>query len=318
MSCVSRMSQSLKRSSKSKRSLLWKRRVFWLLLSMDSLLQILPLLFQNECHSNPWHAASFRAEDVWDIAFYPLAAVSQDPYCSKDGITSSTLHLILQGTATLICSNFHSTMAIWFNVIMYCIIARLHFVSEELRRTRYALESQVFFWWRVPAVATNDANDIWCDLATVQDQAGAWKTHCNHGCFIEGLELFDNRMFKRGTSVWSISSSMVHDKHHFFWLPIKAIWSVAKHNEFYPLLVDLSQECRFFVLGGSLCCFQYMVSWCLNVQRCWYRYKYHLIWYLKCSTSLGPQNILQKEPGRPFQHHQLNRSQKRNSNKKCT
>lgn len=29
---------------------------------------------------------------------------------------------------------------------MYCIIARLHFVSEELRRTRYALESQVFFF----------------------------------------------------------------------------------------------------------------------------------------------------------------------------
>jgi len=29
-----------------------------------------------------------------------------------------------------------------------------------------------------------------------RDQAGAWKTHCNHGCFIEGLELFDNRMFK--------------------------------------------------------------------------------------------------------------------------
>lgn len=29
-----------------------------------------------------------------------------------------------------------------------------------------------------------------------RDPAGNWKTHCNHGCFIEGLELFDNKMFK--------------------------------------------------------------------------------------------------------------------------
>jgi len=29
-----------------------------------------------------------------------------------------------------------------------------------------------------------------------QDPFGKWKTHCNHGAFIEGLELFDNKMFK--------------------------------------------------------------------------------------------------------------------------
>lgn len=34
-------------------------------------------------------------------------------------------------------------------------------------------------------------------VAIWQDPAGNWKTHCNHGCFIEGLELFDNKMFKR-------------------------------------------------------------------------------------------------------------------------
>ncbi|CAJ1420384.1 unnamed protein product, partial [Effrenium voratum] len=30
----------------------------------------------------------------------------------------------------------------------------------------------------------------------LKDPMGQWKTHCNHGCFIEGLELFDNKMFK--------------------------------------------------------------------------------------------------------------------------
>ncbi|CAK9076066.1 unnamed protein product [Durusdinium trenchii] len=30
----------------------------------------------------------------------------------------------------------------------------------------------------------------------MKDAAGQWKTHCNHGCFMEGLELFDNKMFK--------------------------------------------------------------------------------------------------------------------------
>lgn len=29
-----------------------------------------------------------------------------------------------------------------------------------------------------------------------QDPAQKWKTHCNHGTYIEGLELFDNKMFK--------------------------------------------------------------------------------------------------------------------------
>ena len=115
------------------------------------------------------------------------------------------------------------------------------------------------------------------------------------------------------------SSSMVHDKHYFFGLPnwtIESLWSVAKHNEFYPLLVDVSQECPF--------CFRWKLLLCIStgLVGVW---MFSAVGFAISIISFDIWSVLlvwdmpTKYPStgatKTLKQHQLNRSQNRNS---CT
>ena len=83
--------------------------------------------------TNPWHAASFRAENVWDIAFYPLAAV--------------ILIALRMGSRAVLCTWSFKGLPRWFSAICtehYGNMIKYHHVLYHSKASLYQWITQPY------------------------------------------------------------------------------------------------------------------------------------------------------------------------------